>query len=179
MRSTEDFLKPRYSKQVSPFIRNQDSMKYYLDALGYCVEETKKRFDQSLESVDHAVLHGGLCKSVTVKAMRTWATKYAPTLDEFSSAEAKAALNEKYLAGCAHGAELGGLYTGSMYFGIHSLIEHGILEGGEKASNGAVLSTPKRCLFFSYGSGSTASMLRATIHAIPMGFEKLQPILQK
>ncbi len=42
MRCTEDFMKPRYSPQVSPYIRGKESMEYYLESLGYCVEETNK-----------------------------------------------------------------------------------------------------------------------------------------
>jgi 3-hydroxy-3-methylglutaryl CoA synthase len=62
MRNTEDFLKPRYSNQCSPFMRGRESMDHYLEALEYCAETSKSRFNACLRNHDYVVLHGGLCK---------------------------------------------------------------------------------------------------------------------
>ena len=43
MKNTNDFLKPRYSKQLSPFMRGRESMDGYLNSLEYCVTKTKER----------------------------------------------------------------------------------------------------------------------------------------
>ncbi len=124
-------------------------------------------------------MHGGLCKSVPIKAFRVWGEKYAPSLYEFASPEAKAAVQKKYFPSLIHGAQLGGLYTGSLYFGLHSLMEHGGGFSCGELGGEVTVTQQKTLLLFSYGSGSTASMLRSKINGELYKFERLQPILDR
>lgn len=100
------------------------------------------------------VLHGGLCRSVVVRAMNTWA-RFDP------EAPPRGELVKKYDASTKHGEWLGGLYAASLYFGLHSVLEHA--------------PHAKSLLLFSYGSGSTATLMKATVHRLPEGFEPLTP----
>jgi len=164
MRNTQDFLKPRYAAQLSPYIRGTESMNHYLEALEHCARRTGERFGDTLTNVEYCLVHGGLCRSVATRVMNEWAKFSASTGERIS----RKALLQKFEPGLKHGEELGGLYAASLYFSLHSLLEH--------AGEDAWLS-PKKVLLFSYGSGSTATMLRARVQGMTESFERLEPFL--
>jgi len=163
MKSTLDFLKPKVHDHnvLTPRMRSRESMDHYLAALDAVTHKTAERFPGwSLPEVQGCVLHGGLCKSVVVKAMNHWYKNSGATAQM-----GRAALLAKYEPGTKHGELLGGLYTASLFFGIHSAVEHGKIETGD------------RLLLFAYGSGSTATLLRALVHRQLDDFEPIAPRL--
>jgi len=161
MRNTQDFLKPRYASQLSPFMRGRESMEHYLEAMRYCVQRTSESFGATIGNSDYCLVHGGLCRSVATRVMNEWG-KLAFGAGECVS---RTDLMAKFEIGLKHGEQLGGLYTASLYFSLHSLLEH--LDSNEA----------KKVMLFSYGSGSTATMLRARVHHKTEGFVPLQPEL--
>lgn len=164
MRNTQDFLKPRYATQLSPYMRGTESMDHYLEALVYCARRSSEKFGDTIGNSDYCIVHGGLCRSVATRVMNEWA-KFAASAGERIP---RKALLEKFEPGLKHGEELGGLYTASLYFSLHSLLEH----VGDTA-----LQAPKKVMLFSYGSGSTATMLRARVQGRTQSFEPLEPTL--
>lgn len=159
MKNTDGFLKPRYSTQITPYMKGRQSMESYLAALDYTSKHTTKQEHKlDLETADYILLHGGLCKSVTVNAMNHLGKQYNISRKE---------IIKKYMKGTIHGEYIGGLYTGSLYFSLHSLLEH------------AADIKNKQILMFSYGSGCCSTMMRAIIHNLPEHFEALTPILEK
>ena len=158
MKNTDDFLKPRYSTQITPYMKGKKSMDSYLAALDYTIQHTNQQHKQDLDNSDYILLHGGLCKSVTVNAMNHLGKQYKISRKEIMN---------KYIAGTIHGEYIGGLYTGSLYFSLHSLLEH------------ATDIENKKILMFSYGSGCCSTMMRAIIHKLPKYFEALTPSLEK
>jgi hypothetical protein len=111
--------------------------------------------------------------------MNSW-LKWEPELS-------RAQVHEKYKAGIEHGAKLGGLYTASLYFCLHSLLEHGgfNMQGRNDANHidanhdAAGKKKLKSVLMFSYGSGSTATMMQAKITSLPPHFEPIGELLEK
>ena len=89
MKNTNDFFKPRYSKQLSPCMRPRESMDNYLASLDYCAERTRERFGADLATADAVAIHGGLCRSVVTKAMRHWLTTHGPSSLKARSSEAR------------------------------------------------------------------------------------------
>jgi len=162
MKNTNDFFKPRYSKQLSPCMRPRESMDNYLASLDYCATKMRERHGADLATADAVAVHGGLCRSVVTRVMRHWLTTHGP------SSVSYAQLMPKFESSTVHGTQLGGLYAASLYFSIHSFFEH------HKA-----VTPGMSLLLFSYGSGSTATLMRAQVRrARPDGFAPHAPTLE-
>jgi hydroxymethylglutaryl-CoA synthase len=155
MKNAADFFQPRHSKQLSPYMDGNGSMQCYLSALKYTTEMMKARHGVSLSSIDKVAVHGGVCKSVIVKACNEW-SKW--------EGMSKTSLLEKYECSGRHAELLGAQYTASLYFNLHSVLEH-------------AETLPSNMLLFSYGSGSAATLLAAKVHRLPLGFSRLAPVL--
>ena len=162
MKNTNDFFKPRYSKQLSPHARMHESMDNYLVALDYCALKTRERYGADLSTADAVAVHGGLCRSVVTRVMRHWLSTHGPNLPYVQ-------LMDKFGATTTHGTQLGGLYAASLYFSIHSFFEHH-----------SAVSAGMSLLLFSYGSGSTATLMRAVVRrSRPDHFAPLAPALER
>jgi len=135
-KNTHDFLKPRYSNQISPVMQTKASMDYYVHALDYTLEKMKQEHLIDAEAFDAFVFHGGLCATFmklierhvmqVVKASKAWRSNF-----ELARAAA---------------SQMGGLYTASLYINLLSLLSN--IEGTDDVNHIGL---------FSYGSGSTVA----------------------
>ena len=142
-KNTDDFFKPRSSTKKSPDIKTRQSMDHYIYALDHTINAIS-RHGLDMTSVDAFVFHGGLCVSfmrlverhliTSIKSTKTWENNFE----------------------CARSAanQIGGMYTASLYVNLASLLS-------KVSSDPLQVST--LCLF-SYGSGSTATLLHATVY---------------
>jgi hydroxymethylglutaryl-CoA synthase len=158
MANNADFFQPRRSQQLSPYLDGRGSMECYLTAMQSCTEKMEARHGRSLTSVDAIAVHGGVCKSVIVKACNEW-SKWAGM--------SKTQLLNLYDSSSKHAELLGAQYTASLYFNLHSYLEHG------------PRTFPANMLLFSYGSGSAAALLSAVVHRLPDAFAPLEPVLAR
>jgi len=74
-------------------------------------------------------------------------------------------LKKKFVPSTIHGERIGGLYTASLFFSLHSLLEH-----TEDIKS-------KDILLFGYGSGSCCSLFSAHINEKPENFSNLSEYL--
>jgi hydroxymethylglutaryl-CoA synthase len=142
-KNTDDFFKPRSSSKKSPVIKTRQSMDHYIYALDHTIN-AMSRHGLDMKSVEAFVFHGGLCAAfmrlverhltTSIKSIKTWENHFE----------------------CARSAanQIGGMYTASLYVNLASLL-------AKISSDPPQVST--LCLF-SYGSGSTATLLHATVH---------------
>ena len=57
-KNTHDFLKPRYTTQVTPHMQTKSSMNYYIEALDKCIESMKNKHAIDVSKFDALVFHG-------------------------------------------------------------------------------------------------------------------------
>jgi hydroxymethylglutaryl-CoA synthase len=141
-KNTHDFLKPRHSKKLSPYIQTRASMDYYVHALDYTIDRMKEAHLVDVGTLDAFVFHGGLCGTFMKLVERHIMQKV----------KSKPRWKETFELARHAATHVGGMYTASMYVNLVSLLS------SSKASS------LRRIALFSYGSGSTATLLQATIH---------------
>ncbi|GAC1594108.1 MAG: hydroxymethylglutaryl-CoA synthase [Myxococcales bacterium] len=147
-RDVDDFWRPLYSKDAR--VDGQLSVQCYLDALGGAYGAWK-------EVCAEADLHAPLsrrCYHVPYGKMARKAHRHARSLDGLSEAEADASFAREVAPSLVLPAEVGNVYTGSLYLSLASLLhaEAAALEG-------------ERVGLFSYGSGCTAEFFAGRVVA--------------
>lgn len=150
-KNTHDFLKPRYSTKITPYMHTKDSMNHYIESLDSCIESISSKFSVDVAEADAFVFHGGLCISF-VKLVE----RHLIQANAKSSANNHWNVNFEY-ARC-FAAQMGGLYTASLFVNLLSLL-HGNASNDDQASNDL-----NEIYLFAYGSGSTSTLMRASIH---------------
>jgi len=156
MKNTHDFLKPIKSKNLGPYCNGYESMIGYHESLKYCLEKFKERYGKSVKDFDHIAIHGGLCKVFVMNTFKKVAEWENIDYEE---------LKKKFVPSTIHGERIGGLYTASLFFSLHSLLEHTEDIKG------------KDILLFGYGSGSCSSLFSAHINDKPENFSNLSDYL--
>lgn len=150
-RNTYDFLKPRFSTQIAPFVKKNTSMGHYLEALDLTIQ--KFRSDHSIDpsSFDTVIFHGGMCIAFMKQVERHL------LLNVCSENNWRKAFE------MAHGfsSQLGGLYTASIYMNLLSLLHSCDVAASDTNKCRAPIN---HIGLFGYGAGSTATFLHATIH---------------
>lgn len=145
-KNTHDFLKPRYSNQVTPHMQTQKSMNYYIEALDTCIKSFNDEFSMNTKEFDAFVFHGGLCA--------TFMTLVERHLIQVNDRPKNWKIQFEQAKSCAK--QMGGLYTASLYVNLISLLHKDNQSNPEIPLNEIGM--------FAYGSGSTATLLHATIH---------------
>jgi hydroxymethylglutaryl-CoA synthase len=141
-RNVDDFWRPLDRKEA--LVDGALSVQCYLDALGGAYAEWKK-----------AAPAGALarrCYHVPYGKMARKAHRHARRLDGLSEPEADASFAAEVAPSLLLPAEVGNVYTGSLYFAVASLLhaEAAALEG-------------QRIGLFSYGSGCTAEFFAGRV----------------
>jgi hydroxymethylglutaryl-CoA synthase len=134
-----DFWRPLYSKDA--VVDGHHSVDCYLDALAGAYGAWK-------EASATADVHGDLARRiyhVPYGKMARKAHRHSRMLDGLGEAEADATFADEVATSLAFPAEVGNVYTGSLYLALASLLHHeaGAIEG-------------RRIGLFSYGSGCVA-----------------------
>ena len=158
MKNTYDFTKPIKSKNLSPCFNGLESMVNYHQSLKYCLNEFKKKYLLSIKDFDFIVIHGGLCKMFVVNTFKEIAKWEGLDYD---------ILEKKFIKSTLHGEKIGSLYTASLFFSLHSLLEN------EKDL------INKSILFYGYGSGSTSTLFAGNIRNNAFNINKLDKYLEK
>ncbi|HXN82133.1 MAG TPA: hydroxymethylglutaryl-CoA synthase [Myxococcales bacterium] len=145
-KDVDDFWRPLHRKEA--LVDGHHSVQCYLDALEGAYGAWK-------ESSAAADLHAPLarrCYHVPYGKMARKAHRHARRLDGLSEAEADATFAAEVAPSLALPAEVGNVYTGSLYFALASLLhaEAAKLEGA-------------RIGLFSYGSGCTAEFFAGRV----------------
>jgi hydroxymethylglutaryl-CoA synthase len=135
----DDFWRPLYRKDA--VVDGHHSVDCYLDALGGAYGAWK-------EACAAADVHGGLARRlyhVPYGKMARKAHRHSRMLDGLGEAAADATFAEEVATSLAFPADVGNVYTGSLYLALASLLhrEAGAIEG-------------QRIGLFSYGSGCVA-----------------------
>jgi len=142
-KNTNDFLKPRYSQQITPYMQTKASMSYYIEALTSCIESLKVDHSIVAGDFDAFIFHGGLCATFMKLVERQ--------LLQINGRPKK--WKPRFELARIFATQLGGLYTASLFVNLMSLLSHD--NDGEACHEIGL---------FAYGSGSTATLMRATIH---------------
>jgi len=157
MKNTYDFQKPIKSNLLGPYCNGYESMVEYHKSFKYCIEQLKLKYNKSILDFDYIVIHGGLCKIFVINTFKK--------LCEWEKIKYED-IEGKFIHGTTHGERIGGLYTASLFFSLHSLLEH----VPDNIDN-------KEVLLFGYGSGSCASLFTATVKRNPQNFNTLTKYL--
>eukprot|EP00522_Entomoneis_paludosa_P007169 CAMPEP_0172448792 /NCGR_PEP_ID=MMETSP1065-20121228/7729_1 /TAXON_ID=265537 /ORGANISM="Amphiprora paludosa, Strain CCMP125" /LENGTH=3370 /DNA_ID=CAMNT_0013200381 /DNA_START=215 /DNA_END=10327 /DNA_ORIENTATION=+ len=142
---TNDFLKPRYREEHTPVIQTKASMDHYMFALDSCIDQMQTNHSIDAASLDAFIFHGGLCATFMKLVERHLLVKMA---------KGNQSWKENFPLARQAAGLMGGLYTASMYVNLVSFLEN----AQSKNLGGGHIG------LFSYGSGSTATLLHATIH---------------
>ena len=138
-KNTQDFLKPRYCTQRTPIIQPRESMNHYVDAVDSTIQAMQTKHGIDIGTKDAFVFHGGLCAKFMclVEQHLLASTKRPDWSGPFDDARYDA-------------SHMGGLYTASLYVNMFSLLRRD--------------ARHISLALFAYGSGSTATLLHATVH---------------
>ncbi len=151
-KNTHDFLKPRFATQTSPFIETKESMNHYIEALDTCIRSMKESYAIDTKRFDAFVFHGGLCATFMKLVERH--------LMQINGSPPHWKANFEYARFFA--SQMGGLYTASVFVNLLSLLDghwkHNQTRGGVGKMKLNEIG------IFAYGSGSTATLIRATVH---------------
>lgn len=147
-RDVSDFWRPLYRKDA--LVDGHHSVDCYLDALAGAYGAWK---DACAEADLHTKL-ARRCYHVPYGKMARKAHRHARALDGLSEAEADASFAAEVAPSLALPAEVGNVYTGSLYLSLASL-----LHAEASAIEGA------RVGLFSYGSGCTAEFFAGRVVA--------------
>lgn len=141
-RDIMDFWRPNYS--TTPYVNGIYSTKQYLDMLKTTWAEFQKRFNTSLADFSAFCFHLPFPK-LALKGFNKVMDKNLP--EDF-----KEKLKENFESTILYSKEVGNIYTGSLYFGLLSLLE-----------NSKNLVAGDKIALFSYGSGAVAEIFSATL----------------
>ena len=158
MKNTSDFQKPLHSEKLGPSIKGMESLTTYQDSLKYCLEKFLIETNKKITDFDYIVIHGGLCKNFVINTFKQISTWYQIDYK---------ILEKKFIKSTIHGENIGGLYTASLFFSLHSLLEY------------ETNITEKNILMFGYGSGSCSSIFSLSINNLPENFDALKPTLDR
>ncbi len=150
-KNTQDFFKPRFATQVSPFIQTKESMTNYINALDTCITSMKTSFGVDAKRFDAFVFHGGLCATFMKLVERH--------LLQINGTSSPSQWKSNFEHSRCFASQMGGLYTASVFINLLSLLNENSnyrepVRGRETAEIG----------IFGYGSGSSSTLIRATIH---------------
>ncbi len=158
-RNVDDFWRPLDRKEA--LVDGQLSVQCYLDALGGAYSEWKK--------VAPAGALARRCYHVPYGKMARKAHRHARRIDGLTDQEADDSFAAEVAPSLLLPAEVGNVYTGSLYFAVASLLraEAAVLEG-------------QRVGLFSYGSGCTAEFFAGRVAegaaALCAGLDLAQPL---
>lgn len=139
-----DFWRPLYSKDA--FVDGHYSVKCYLDALSGAYQHHKERVGAAGLYSDR---FGALAYHVPYGKMAKKAHRQLRQLDGDPTPDLS--FDEKVASGLILPAEIGNIYTGSLYLSLASLLQHGPELGGRSIG------------LFSYGSGNCAEFFTGTV----------------
>ncbi len=148
-RSINDFWRPNYSQ--TPFVQGMYSTKQYLDSLKTTWRIYREQGGAGLESFAAICFHLPYPK-LALKGLKKLITKD-------TSSEVSQRLQRHFEESIRYSQEVGNIYTGSLYLGLLSLLEHA-----------TDLSAGDRILLYSYGSGAVSEMFSVTLQD---GFESV------
>lgn len=147
-KNRHDFLKPRYSPQVSPFVQKKASTMNYIEALDSTLNKMKSAHNIDPAKFDALVIHGGMCVTFHKLVEKHLLRQFGPNKEWQTNFE----LMTKFAS------QMGGLCTASMFVNLLSLL-HGY--GNMDKSD---ISPLDHIGLFAYGSGSAGTLFHATIH---------------
>ena len=134
-RDIMDFWRPNYSS--TPNVNGLYSTQQYLDCLTTTWDEYKKRYNCTLDDFAAICFHLPYPK-LALKGLRNM-------LNETSSQEKQAGLQENFDKSILYSQMIGNIYTGSLFLGLLSLLENAEnLKAGDKLA------------LYSYGSGAVS-----------------------
>lgn len=143
----QDFWRPNYSKEA--FARGKYSTEQYIEFFQKTWADYRAKTGRTIADFKALAFHLPYTK-MGLKALRT-------ILDEGSEAQ-QAQLLERYAESTLYSRQIGNIYTGALYLGLLSLLEHSTnLEAGDRIG------------LFSYGSGAISEFFTGILQP---GFEK-------
>mmetsp|Transcript_39761 Transcript_39761/g.58083 ORF Transcript_39761/g.58083 Transcript_39761/m.58083 type:complete len:916 (+) Transcript_39761:1-2748(+) len=148
-KNTMDFLKPRYSNQITPHMQTRESMNHYIEALDNCVESMGRKFSVDTSKLDAFIFHGGLCATfmkIVERHLVQIVNGRPKNWDMYFD-------YSRYFA-----SHMGGLYTSSLFVNLLSFLHRMSEDVHQKHQITNTIG------LFAYGSGSTATLMHATIH---------------
>lgn len=145
-KNTHDFLLPRHASQITPLINTKDSMNHYIDALAACIKSMDKKFSIDSRRFDAFIFHGGLCATF-MKLVERYLMRLNSSPEHWDA---------HFEHARSFATQIGGQYNSSLYVNLLSL-----LHGNSEINQDATLN---KIGMFAYGAGSTATLMRATIH---------------
>ncbi|AST84031.1 hydroxymethylglutaryl-CoA synthase [Latilactobacillus sakei] len=143
----QDFWRPNYSKEA--FARGKYSTEQYIEFFQKTWADYRAKTGRTIADFKALAFHLPYTK-MGLKALRT-------ILDEGSETQ-QAQLLERYAESTLYSRQIGNIYTGALYLGFLSLLEHSTnLEAGDRIG------------LFSYGSGAVSEFFTGILQP---GFEK-------